>query len=340
MQLKSYTLHRKSISQNGMELGKEKGYSAYIFSADTASDYCVIDNENLYATQRLYMNLGGMILVVAIMIAAPVLLVGVYDNLRNKLEQKNNPSPSSIFEKNMLFFFWSFAFVSFIVDGIILAFDIKTIIENIKLYPSNPNGLGFHDIFIYIIAFSAILGATIIGDFICVVIAVVIVNRPGDNKFPVPALFESIRKLLTYCCRCCCCYYCHKKPADGYQQIDGPKSCCSECLVFLFGSFSLTLFFQLVCFHSMYIILGALSTPIETLSIITFYIAYFFCFVAFFAIVLKSTNNPAYFEHQSFFENCLKWICPLIAAFFFTAAAILFILFFQNYVVMIQQYSG
>ena len=103
----SYTLHQKSISQYGMKLGKEKGYSAYIFSNDTASDYCVIDNENLYEKQRLYMNLGGMCLVVAIMIGTPVLLVGVYDNLRKKLEQKNNnPSPSSSPENKKLFFFF------------------------------------------------------------------------------------------------------------------------------------------------------------------------------------------------------------------------------------------
>ena len=121
------------------------------------------------------------------------------------------------------------------------------------------------------------------------------------------------------------------------------RSCCSECLVFLFGTFSLSLFLQLVCFHSMYIILGALRTPIETISITTFYIADFFCFVAFFAIVLKSTNNPEYYklkDCKSLFVNCLKCICTLIAAVLFIAAAILFILYFQNYVIMVQQYSN
>ena len=349
MQLKSYILHRKSISQNGMKLGKEKGYSAYIFSNDTASDYCVIDNENLYEKQRLYMNLGGMCLVVAIMIGAPVLLVGVYDNLRKKLEQKNNnPSPSSSPENNKLFFFWSFTFVSTIVNVLILYLDISTIVANINLYPSNPNESGFYDIYIYIILSATLLVATMIGDFIGVIIAVVKVNPSGENKFPVPALFQFVRKLLT------CGKECGpgQRQGDGYEPIPGSegncwskvkRSCCSECLVFLFGSVSLTLFFQLVCFHSMYIILGALSTPIETISITTFYIADFFCFVAFFAIVLKSTNNPEYYklkDCKSLIANFFKCICPLIAAVFFVAAAILFILYFQNYVIMVQQYSN
>ena len=74
--------------------------------------------------------------------------------------------------------------------------DISTIVANINLYPSNPNELGFHDIYIYIIVFATLLVATVIFDFIGVIIAVVKVNPSGENKFPVPAHFEFVRKLL------------------------------------------------------------------------------------------------------------------------------------------------
>ena len=57
---------------------------------------------------------------------------------------------------------------------------------------------------------------------------------------------------------------------------------------------------ELGSFHALYMLLGAISTPVETLSITTLYTACYFCLIALIAIVLKITNNPDYYELKKF----------------------------------------
>lgn len=82
-----------------MQLDREKGSSAYVFS-QKSSDYCVIGQEDQYAIQRIYLNVGAILLIFAIMFAAPLTLVVVYDDFHEKVEG------------NMLFFIWSLVLVS------------------------------------------------------------------------------------------------------------------------------------------------------------------------------------------------------------------------------------
>jgi hypothetical protein len=123
-----------------------------------------------------------------------------------------------------------------------------------------------------------------------------------------------------------------------YSRYNKRRDWC-ENLVLLFGCASFTLFLQLVSFHSFYIILGILSTPVETLSITMFYFASFFCLVAFVAIALKFSNNPIHYRGLKCF-SITKFAAFLLAAGLFIGCVSLFSYFFYNYVITVQSYRN
>ena len=320
-----------------MKENKEKGYSAYIFSTDKSSDYCIIDQESLYAKLRLYVNVASMILSIAIMIASPLTLVAVYDYACKNLSG------------SWLFFAWSLMFVSGIAACLILVFDGFTIVYNLHLYPSTSNGVGFHDIFIYFIFFAAFLCILPIFDVIALIFALMCLQPSQREKFPVPELFKFCKKFL-------CCSYCigctgrgqarQGSGADTQPLLEGGRvrnwlreSCCSECIVLLVGTFSFTLFMQLGSFHALYILLGAICTPVESLSITSFYTACFFCLIALVAIVLKTTNKADYYQEFKWINVC-KCILPIVATILFIISLALFIGYFYNYIIMVKSYSN
>ena len=296
-----------------MQLDREKGYSAYVFS-QRPSDYCIIDQEDMYADQRIYINVGAILLIFAIMFAAPLTLIGVHDDFYAKIKNTN-----------AMFFVWSLVLVSALAAIVMIVFDGFTIAYNLSLYPSNPHDEGFYDIFAYFVAFAVILGVIVICDLIFMTFALRHIHLNGSDLFPVPVLFKLIQRSCDSC----------ETDVEGQRCTPFKKHCC-EYLVLLFGCSSFTLFLQLSSFHFLYILLGILSTPVETVSITTFYIACFFCLVAFVAIALKSSNNSRYFELK--LSTTIKFAFFLLAAGLFTGSAILFSMFFYNYIIMVQSY--
>ena len=119
--------------KNGMPLDSEKGYSVYYFGQSNPSEYCVIDQEHIYAQQRFYMNLGAILVIVSIMFAVPLLLIAVYDNFRAEAKK----------DQNMRSFVWSIITVSAVSAGVMLVYDSFTVKYNIHLYPSNTTDIDF-----------------------------------------------------------------------------------------------------------------------------------------------------------------------------------------------------
>ncbi len=342
-------------------MDKEKGFSVYFFEDDNPSDFCIIDQESDYSKQRLYMNVGAVILVIAVMLATPVTLVGVYDTFHKKVEG------------NKMYFVWSIVTVSSVATGLMIVIDVKTVLINITLYPKNKADPGYHDIYIYFILSSAALGVIVLGDTIVTIVALVYVKPVGDRKFPIPELFKFIKFLLS-CCGCCrSCEGRGRAQADrrpenqpllveeggnqenavqggevavvqgnaGAQRLRVQQLCCSECLVLLLGSVFFTLFLQLTSFHSVYILLGTIGTPVQTLSITSFYIATYFCLVAFIAVVLKSTDKQEYYSLKDFkLSNLIKCLVILTSAGLFITCAVFFVIYFYNYTVMVQGYHN
>ena len=99
------------------------------------------------------------------------------------------------------------------------------------------------------------------------------------------------------------------------------------------------LFLQLMSFHSVYIVLGTIATPVETLSLTTFYIALFFNLVAFIAVFLKATDDIDYNQKCGWKELIcitMKCLLPLLAVGLFAVCAFFFVIYFSNYLTVIQ----
>lgn len=327
-----------------MPLNDERGFSVYYFARDNPSDYCVIGQEDIYSQQRLYMNLGAIFLLFAVMFVTPVFLVTVYDNFRDKVKE----------DQNVLSFVWSVVIVSAISAFIMIGYDIGTIVINTKLYPSKADHIGFHDIFLYFVIFSVVLGSLIIGDVVCIAVGLVYIKPSGDRAFPIPELLKFLKGLPCLCFKCCTrareegeppaapaqqppAVAPHAPPQDP-QAPEGriwKRLCCSECILLLLGGVSFTLFLQFSTYHLVYILLGVMSTPVETLSITAFYVASYFFLVAFIAIFLKSTDNKNLYDPCSC-TNFLKFLVPLVAGGLFIACSVPFMMYFFNYITMVQ----
>ena len=323
-----------------MQLDTEKGFSVYFF-VNKSSDYCIIDKEDEYSSQRNCMNIGSILLTIAVLFAIPLVLVAVYERFCEKMTDS----------QNMRSIVWSIMFVSAVCAGIMFIYDVYTAILNIPLYPSKPSGKGYHSIFIYFVIFGVFLVALIVGDMVLMGSALYyIIKRMKGKPFPIPKLFAHIGSCLgnlCYCCFGCCKGAGNRGGALESQQAGDPPAGdqpaapaavgqgqqWSKCVVviLLLGSVSFTFFLQLSSFHSVYILLGILTTPVETLSVTTFYIAYFFCMVAFTAFVLKMTDNED--------KNVLKIILSVLTGCIFIACAVLFMMFFHNYIIMVQSYQ-
>lgn len=167
-----------------MQLDREKGYSAYVFS-QRPSDYCIIDQEDIYAQQRVFINIGAILLIFTIMFAAPLILIGVYDDFYARTKNTN-----------IVFFVWSLVLVSALAAIVMIVFDGFTIAYNIPLYPSNRDKEGFYDIFVYFVVFAVILGVIVVCDLIFMAFALRHIHVNGGETFPVPMLFEKCSTLV------------------------------------------------------------------------------------------------------------------------------------------------
>ena len=226
-------------------------------------------------------------LVLCIMFATPLVFDAVYDNFCKKMKKN----------ENMLFFVWSTLIVSALAACLVLANDIIMIVQNIPLYPSTSNSEGFHDIYEYFIVATCLMGVVLVYNLISLIC---LKKKHKDDDFPIPTLLKVISNLLRKCVTSNQGNYQRLPENDddlGERRGTCVNLCCSDCIVLLLAVYGFMLFFQLMSFHSLYIVLGAITTPVQTISLTTFYIALFFSVVAFIAMFLKSTNDSDYYRN-------------------------------------------
>ena len=119
-----------------MRQDREKGFSVYFF-ANKSSDYCILNQEDLYSNQRHYMNIGSILLTFAIMLAIPLVLVAVYERFCEKMTDS----------QNMRSIVWSIMFVSAVCAGIMFIYDVLTVILDIRFYPSEAGLVKYLELF-------------------------------------------------------------------------------------------------------------------------------------------------------------------------------------------------
>ena len=321
MQLRSYSLHRSSVLSNGMPEDKEKGFSVYYYDSSKPSGYCILNEEGKYKSQRILLVIGISLLLVFILCASPLGFIVIFKQFRRKMKKQSD----------LRFFVWSLVIASLLVSLLIISWDIRTFIKNFSYYPSsNVEGKNMYYIHILFILVAVLFGFCLLFDIIFVIVALKYIYGSNEEGFvkdiPIPLLFKEISKLCSGMTQ-------RQQGQDGRNQ-ECCSRVCAESVALGLGNLIVMVFMQLSGFHVFFITLGALATPVSTLSIVSFYIAFYFCLVTFIAVLLKTSDAL----------NSLPWmlaswaLAGVIGGIGLACIGVL-IAYFYNYIHMVEDYN-
>jgi len=271
------------------------------------NQYCVLDDEDSHYHQlEVVINSGTIILVVSVILSCPLLFIALYGKLLDKAKKGNNTR----------YFIWSFAIAAIPMDILITASDLILLLE---IYPwySHQSSLIFAFIVVYTVGLVSLIfinAPIFIGPMLYIKY-----NRDLNKKLPLPSCFNAIAE------RCNCICKCH----GGYF--------CRECVFLMIGYTSFTWMLELLAYHIIYILLGAIVTPMETLATLSFYIAAYFSMVVYAAIVIKVMDSDYY---QTKTKNFFFCIMPaIIVGLLFLGWIGCFMWYFHTYITLVQTYS-
>lgn len=137
---------------------------------------------------------------------------------------------------------------------------------------------------------------------------------------------------------------------DSKGCFRGKCTCCKlavKVLLLFLASYFFTLFLVLISVHSVYIILGAVASPVVVLSHTAFYITAFVCLIIFMALFLTFTDkskcdklcqNICALKCRDFCKNCIQYIPPVVSGLLLIPCAFGFGLFYFFFTVMVEDY--
>ncbi len=277
------------------------------------SQYCVINYETpIYMTQRYILNVGTLIFVIVAVIGSPLIFIALY---RSILEESKKHNSSK-------FIIWSAGFSSTIASGAIIANDIITIYHlfKSKLYPKDTDQ--FIDLYYFSFAFTSMLGILLVANCATFLLPMCYISSNPElkKKLELPQCCDALANKLNCCCPCA-----------------SKNLLCRECVALFISHVGCSYFFELLAFHILYIVLGAIVTPVETLSTVFFYMAIYFFLVVLGAITLRAWDTS--FFKKKWHNFCFCYVPLLILVLLFLSCLGGFIYYFQTYITLVQTYS-
>ena len=347
MQLKSYEVHRSSILDKGFPQDAEKGYSLYYYDTTKPSGYCILGDERQYEKERIYLGSTIGLLLSFVALGSPLTFYMIFrkfhdkkiidkenaadkegdtvksdedevkskDNTDKKVTEKSGKKNKKKKSENIRYFLWSVVATSFILVVLIIILDIYIFATNVTYYPhSRSEGKYMYKIFIIFCTTAVLITACFIVSAVLIGVALAMIKWNKCDKtikdIPIPIPF----KLFVENCLCCC------------RGNSDRAKICAESVALYFGTLVLTMFLQLSGFHIFFIILGVLATPINSISMFCFYIAFTFLSIAFVAILLKMSNT-----HKPF-----VWLVTFVIGVVGLASSITLILYYYSYIYSID----
>ena len=334
-----YTNHDHNIPLD------KKGYSVYYYDPTMPTKYCVINYEGHYDNERLLLNIDSVLVIFFTLLGSPLLFVELYQPIINKL---NDDSGSEYWR----FVAWNVVIVSSLVN--ILVF--------------NNNGYVLHvfhsqydltsSIFIFLITFSVICyGVWIINFFSCLTgIFYLSYDERFSKELPIPCLLAII----------CIPNNSSTQVNDEqdtlhvenglqeehaeeqlHEHVDPEAGCCGKkppcrySIAIALGCTIVVHFLQLLSFHIVYFIIGAIASPIDTLSVLCNYVMAYLFAVIYIAVILKYMNK-VYFKdisknRKKITYNIICCILPLlIGGLSLIASVCLFVTLFDQFTVVME----
>jgi len=264
-QLKSYALNRDTKVSEGL-----RGFSSYYFNHAASTDLCVIHKSGEYILSRTFLIIAVILFCVLVAIGLPALLHSL--DVANLVEKEDNENGNQCLR------------------------DEQTNVER-----RNPNGKKsmMND---QMVKTSKYYIWTIFGITPClVVLGIVSVDlwfviykgfmgdslRADINTNYIVILSTLIILPVLDAISVACLEKCLLDPKAANAEGQNTRSRCIRCVGIFFIVFAL----QLITFHSFFVLLAFISSPLQTVSVLLFYCSVFFSGVVFIATLLKVFHN-------------------------------------------------
>ena len=321
-QLQLYALGERTIftEHNHVIPFDQKGYSVYYYDSTTSSKYCVIKHEHYYATQRHLLNIASVLVILFTVVGFPFLFVELYQPVIDMLKDTNQENDTSRQndtnqqndtsrqndtnqEKNSSgsaywrFITWSVVIVSLIVNILILVNNVFVLNDSDEQYDSTSRNLVF--------AITVICYFVGIIDFLSCLAAIGYLDwfKSFPKDLPLPLLLEKTCKPDNNCCTRANDVEQGSSQGNHENRSTGTcschrKGCCLYSIAIAFGYAIFVHFLQLISFHTVYIILGAIASPFETLSVLCNYVTGYLFAVIYIAVILKYMDKVYFIKHS------------------------------------------
>ncbi len=292
-------------------LSNERGFSVlYLDEPSKWSHYCVLDEEvPEYKNTEYVLNIATIILVLSTCLACPLLFVSMYKTLATRANQSHSTK----------YIIWSVPLAAILFDFLIVINDGFVLWNMYDQYPSQPNDRLYY-MYCFMIFFTiglALLPAINIVTFL--VPCTFIKHSNQNNTLPLPSCLSEIADVCI-----------HQRHLNGHYYH------LQSCSI-LFGYVSCSWLLELTAYHIIYIILGTIVTPMETLATLSFIVSAFLCVVIFNAIFLKSISLN-YYSNTSY--NLLCCIVPVfVTGVLFMLCLGCFMWYFHRYITLVQTYN-
>jgi len=237
------------------------------------SKYCVISHLHEYQIQRYLLTFGSVFVILFTILGCPLFFAEVYQQVERKCYNARG-------SEYWRFLTWSVVITSFIVNALVLANNFYVLMSFYQQYETTSK-----ESLLCLVMFSVIGNGVWIVNFL--------------SGVGVLAYLKW-KKMSS------------RDPSSPEDNITGNDSCSSMwlhiCGIAL-GYAIIVHFLQLISFHVVYVILGAIASPTETLSVVCNYVAGYLFAVTYIAVVLKYVKKKRFLDRNVTLSCCIFPLC-------------------------------
>ena len=298
-------------------------------------DFCIFDQVAQFYTLRILLWISFGVLEVAIALAVPLFMIGIYRGFKKKMEADDS---------RLRYFVW--AFIGVITPLVILMYlcSILAIMNGLRGNPPTQ----FLDVTIAYIFLAIFLVIIPVFDIAGTVFAMDMLRRFERKHDKSEHKDDKFRWIDCYNINCLCRkdYYQlsenEEKTVENenkfcdFMKTLGCKSGCKFLLKnggHLYSIFIFTLFTQLVLFNSIFMSLAIVAAPIEAGSLLIMYLASLFTFITYIALILKMAYSIQIQQKTIYGAGAIAFLLIFVGVGLFSG-------FMYYYTILTQEYQN
>ena len=287
MQLRGYSIRR----QAGIETSSQ-GYATFCNANDGASDYVVVEHEQLYRDNLVATGVSLCALAIFASMAAPILIYQQYPKIYSYTKEKSG---------NFLYLTWSVVTLCTVADYLL---SFLALFYHIQCW-SRP-----HYDSIYKNLYVGALGVWVAVGILDLPIAVLVVLKSKKKDFPVPDLVRYIT-----------CHF-HSCPWVG-------REITNTYFIQILAVWHTLAALQILCFHAVFVFVAFIAQPLHTGLTMIFYVATVFCLTTTIMLLYASFHVGHYVslkqgKLREFFTNLGRGVIQTLIFIFFLFTIIFF----------------